>query len=346
MKAVRFHQFGGIEQLRYEEIPTPIAGPGEAVVAVAAAALNHLDLWLLQGIPAYPLQLPHFSGCDVAGRVEAVASDVRHVAVGDRVVIAPGHSCFRCPACRAGRDNLCETYRIFGAGCPGGFAEFAVAPADDLIPIPDSVSFEEAAAYPLTFLTAWHMLIARARLKSGQTVLVMGGGGGIGSAAIRIARYIGARVIAQVGAPASRERARRAGADHAADHTIDDTQGDMVERVREITQGEGVAVVVEHTGPAGLTCGLRVLSPGGTLVTCGATTGAVAELDLRQLFSKELSILGARMGTRAELLEITRLVGERKLLPVIDSVRPLSQLPDAYRKMQSRDFFGKLIVTP
>jgi NADPH:quinone reductase-like Zn-dependent oxidoreductase len=341
MKAVRFHQFGGIEHLRYEEVPTPTAGPGEVVVAVAAAALNHLDLWLLQGIPAYSIQLPHFSGCDVSGVIETVGPDVRHVAVGDRVIIAPGLSCFRCPACLSGRDNLCETHRIFGAGCLGGFAERTCAPVDNLIPIPDGISFEEAAAFPLTFLTAWHMLIARARLKSGQTVLVMAGGSGIGSAAIQIARYVGARVIAQVSTPAKRERARA-----GADEVIDDTQGDVVERVREITEGRGVEVVVEHTGPDGLARGLRMLSPGGTLVTCGATTGAVAEVDLRQLFSKDLSVLGARMGTRAEFLEITRLVGERKLSPMIDSVRPLSELPDAYRKMQSRDFFGKLIVKP
>lgn len=309
---------------------------------MAAAALNHIDLWLLQGIPAYPLQLPHVSGCDVAGVVEAVGSDVRHVAVGDRVIIAPGLSCFQCSACLAGRDNLCATYRIFGAGCPGGFAEWTKAPAENLIPIPDGVSFEEAAAFPLTFLTAWHMLIARAGLKSEQTVLVMASGGGVGSAAIRIARYVGARVIAVVGASAKRERAKQAG----ADHVIDDTQSDVADAVWQITQGRGVEVVIEHTGPAGLACGLRVLSPGGTLVTCGATTGPVAEVDLRQLFSRELSVLGARMGTRAELILITRLVGEKKLVPLIDSVRPLSQLPEAYRKMQSRDFFGKLIVKP
>jgi len=342
MKAVRFYRHGGASELVYEDAPRPVAGAGEVVVAVAAVALNHLDLWVRQGIPAYPVSFPHIGGADVAGIVTEMGSGVSSVAVGDRVLITPGISCGRCPLCRSGRDNLCETYRIFGAGCPGGFAEYTVAPAANLLPIPNALPFEAAAAFPLTFLTAWHMLIGQARLSRGEDLLVMAGGSGIGSAAIRIGKWAGARVIAVAGGEWKQKRCLEIGAYVAIDRTCED----VLARVNEITGGRGVDLAVEHVGPATFSDSLRALAIGGRLVTCGATTGPTAEIDLRRLFSREISIFGARMGTRYELQEVLRLVGAGQLAPVIDAVLPLSQLQAVQERMAAGNFFGKIVLSP
>lgn len=342
MKAVRFHRFGGPEVLVYEEAPKPAAGPGEAVVSVKACALNHLDLWIREGIPAYQVQLPHISGCDAAGVIEETGAGVSGLAPGSRVIIAPGLSCFQCPYCLSGRDNLCDTYRIFGAGTDGGYAEFAKAPASNMIPIPEGISFEEAAAFPLTFLTAWHMLATQSALGPGQDLLVLAGGSGVGSAAIQIGKWIGARVLATAGSPKKLEQARRLG----ADFVIDYSKEDFSKEVARITRRRGVDVVFEHVGPATFSKSILSLAKNGTLVTCGATTGPTAELDLRYVFSKELSIVGAKMGTRAELLKITGLLGEKKLRPIVDSVYPLERAREAQEKMRARDLFGKLVLKP
>ncbi|MCG3114157.1 MAG: zinc-binding dehydrogenase [Candidatus Manganitrophus sp. SA1] len=342
MKAVRFHRFGEIDTLIYEEVPTPKAGPGEAVVQVKACALNYLDLWIRQGVPAYKIQLPHIPGSDVAGIVAEVGPGAEGSSVGQRVVIAPGLSCFRCAYCLSGRDNLCDQYRIFGAGTDGGYAEFAKAPAANLIPIPDGISFEEAAAFPITFVTAWHMLITRAALKPGQDLLVLAGGSGVGSAAVQIGKLAGARVIVTASTPKKLDQARQLG----ADLLINYAERDFSREVFKMTKGRGVDVVFEHVGPATFGKSIVSLAKNGTLVTCGATTGPTTELDLRHVFWKDLSILGARTGTRAEMETVARLVGERKLKPIVDSVYPLSKAREAQEKMQSRDLFGKVILTP
>ncbi|MFY9268129.1 MAG: zinc-binding dehydrogenase [Candidatus Manganitrophaceae bacterium] len=342
MKAVRFHRFGGVEELVYEEVPKPTAGPGEAVVEVKGCALNHLDLWVRQGVPAYRITLPHIPGSDLSGIVAEVGPGVEGVAVGQRVIVAPGLSCFHCPDCLSGRDNLCDRYQIFGAGPPGGYAEFAKVPALNLLPIPDDLPFEEAAAFPLTFLTAWHMLIGRAALQPGQDLLVLAGGSGVGSAAIQIGKLVGARVIATASTPKKLDQARQVG----ADVMINYTEADFSLEIRKITRGRGVDVVFEHVGPSTFGKSLLSLAKGGTLVTCGATTGPTATLDLRHIFSKDLSIRGARMGTRGELLTLLKLVGARKLRPIVDSVYPLSRAREAQEKMASRDLFGKIVLTP
>ncbi len=342
MKAVRFHRFGDLDTLVYEEVPTPKAGPGEVVLQVKACALNYLDLWIRQGVPAYKIQLPHIPGSDVAGIVAEVGPGVEGISVGQRVVIAPGLSCFRCAYCLSGRDNLCDHYRIFGAGTDGGYAEFAKAPAANLIPIPDGISFEEAAAFPITFVTAWHMLITRAALKPGQDLLVLAGGSGVGSAAVQIGKLAGARVIATASTQKKLDQARQLG----ADLLINYAERDFSREVFKMTKGRGVDVVFEHVGPATFGKSIVSLAKNGTLVTCGATTGPTTELDLRHVFWKDLSILGARTGTRAEMETVARLVGERKLKPIVDSVYPLSKAREAQEKMQSRDLFGKVILTP
>lgn len=342
MKAVRFHQFGDLDTLVYEEVPAPKPGPGEVVIQVKACALNYLDLWIRQGVPAYKTPLPHIPGSDVAGIVSEIGPGGEGTSVGQRVIIAPGLSCFRCSYCLAGRDNLCDQYRIFGTAADGGYAEFAKAPAENLIPIPEGISFEEAAAFPITFITAWHMLITRAALKPGQDLLVLAGGSGVGSAAVQIGKLAGARVIATASTEKKLDQAGRLG----ADLLINYAERDFSREVFKMTKGRGVDVVFEHVGPATFGKSIVSLAKNGTLVTCGATTGPTTELDLRHVFWKDLSILGARTGTRAELEAVTRLVGERKLKPIVDSVYPLSKAREAQEKMQSRDLFGKVILTP
>ncbi len=342
MKAVRFHRFGEVDTLVYEEVPTPKAGPGEAVIQVKACALNYLDLWIQQGVPAYKIQLPHIPGSDVAGIVSEVGPDVEGISVGQRVIIAPGLSCFRCPYCLSGRDNLCDHYRIFGAGTDGGYAELTKAPAMNLIPVPDGISFEEAAAFPITFLTAWHMLITRAGLRPGQDLLVLAGGSGVGSAAIQIGKRVGARVLATASTSRKLDQARQLG----ADLLINYTERDFAKEAMRMTKGRGVDVVFEHVGQATFAKSIVSLARGGVIVTCGATTGPTTELDLRHIFWKDLSILGARMGTRAEMETVTRLIGEKKLKPIIDSTFPLSKAREAQEKMRSRDLFGKVVLTP
>lgn len=342
MKAVLFRTHGGPEVLEYTDVPDPSPGPGQALIRVKACALNHLDLWIRQGIPAYQISLPHISGCDVAGVVERLGPGVEGAAPGDRVFIAPGLSCFACDACQAGHDNLCASYGIFGARTDGGYAQLAVARAGDLIPIPEGVSFEEAAAFPLVFLTAWHMLITRSALRPGETVLVQAAGSGTGHAAVQIAKLSGATVYATVGSEPKAAKAGALGADAVIIHSHDD----VLARIQDLTRRQGVDVVFEHIGPQTWEGSLKALKKGGRLVTCGATTGASVPLDLRYVFSRQLTILGSMMGTRAELLTLTRLIGQRRLRPVIDTVLPLSEARAAQERMLARNVFGKLLLAP
>ena len=342
MKAVVFRKHGGPEVLEYADVPDPSPGPGHALIRVAACSLNHLDVWIRQGIPAYQITLPHISGCDVAGVIERLGPGVNDLKLGARVFVAPGLSCFACDACRSGDDNLCASYGIFGARTDGGYAELALARAGDLIPIPDGVSFEEAAAFPLVFLAAWHMLMTRAGLRSGETVLVQAAGSGIGHAAVQIAKLAGAIVYATVGSEPKIAQAQALGADAVFDHSRDD----VLSRIHELTQRLGVDVVFEHVGPQTWDTSLKALKKGGRLVTCGATTGPSVALDLRYAFSRQLTILGSMMGTRAELLVLTRLIGQRRLRPVIDTVFPLSEARAAQQRLLDRQVFGKLLLAP
>jgi 2-desacetyl-2-hydroxyethyl bacteriochlorophyllide A dehydrogenase len=341
MKAVVFHKHGGPENLRFEEVETPRIGPGEALIRVRACALNHLDIWIRQGIPAYQIPLPHISGCDVAGTVEQVAPDVQGVRVGERVFVSPGLSCWRCDQCLAGRDNLCPSYRILGAQVDGGFAEFVKVPAINALPIPGTLGFEEAAAFPLVSVTAWHMLFGLADLKPGETVLVMGAGSGVGSVAVQIAKAAGARVFTTVGSEDKLAKAKGLGADEVLNHTTDD----LVKRVKGLTGGRGVDVVLEHIGPAVWDACLYALAKGGRLITCGATTGPEVKLDLRLLFSRQLTLKGSYMGTRAELLQAAGLIGRGQIKPIVDRTFPLREARQAQESMLNRKVFGKIVLT-
>lgn len=341
MRAVVFHEHGGLDRLQLEEVPTPKAGPGEVLVRVKACALNHLDIWIRQGIPAYKIPLPHISGSDVAGVVEAVGAGVQGITAGGRVVLSPGLSCWHCEQCLAGRDNLCPSFGILGAKVAGGYAEFVTIPAQNVLPIPGTLSFEQAAAFPLVSVTAWHMLFVLADLRPGEDVLVMGAGSGVGSIAIQMAKLAGARVITTVGAEEKIPKAKALGADDVIDHSREK----ITDRVKALTGGRGVALVIEHIGSEVWDQCLESLAKGGRLITCGATTGGEVTLNLRALFSRQLTVKGAYMGTRAELVKAAQLFGQGKLHPVIDRTYPLAEARLAQEQMISRRVFGKIVLS-
>jgi NADPH:quinone reductase-like Zn-dependent oxidoreductase len=339
MKAVRFHHHGGPEVLRYEDAPDPDLEAGDVLVRVRACALNHLDLWVRGGLPRVRIPMPHIPGSDVAG--EVVASAAPDVAIGRRVMLQPGVSCGRCTACLSGRDNVCPKYEVLGyLHHAGGYAEFIKVPVQNLVSIPDDIDFVRAAAFPLTFLTAWHMLMTRARLKRGEDVLILAAGSGVGQAAIQIAFLHGARVFATAGSEDKLERARALGAYEVIHHH----QQDIAVEIKRLTNKRGVDVVIEHVGEATWMKSVRSLARGGRLVTCGATTGPHGALDLAALFSKQLTIQGSYMGTKGELMRAARFFFTGQLKPVIDCTLPLADAAAAHRRMEASDQFGKIVL--
>jgi NADPH:quinone reductase-like Zn-dependent oxidoreductase len=342
MKAAIFSEHGGPEVLRYAEVGEPKINPTEVLVRVRACALNHLDLWVRRGLPGITIPLPHIPGSDIAGEVAKVGELVTRVKVGQKVVLAPGISCGQCPACSAGADNRCRRYTLFGYLVDGGYAEYVKSPEVNVIPIPGDLSFDEAAAVPLVFLTAWHMLIDRAHVLPGEDVLVLGAGSGVGSAAIQIAKLMGARVIATASSEEKLKKATELGADDVINHA----KQNILDEVKRLTERRGVDVVVEHVGDATWEMSVLSLASNGRLVTCGATTGYEARLDLRYLFGRNLSLLGSYMGSRAELYDVLKLLGQRKLRAVIDRTMPLAECARAHAILENREQFGKIVLKP
>ena len=342
MHAIIFSEHGGPHVLRYTEVSDPHVGPFEVLVKVHACALNHLDLWVRRGIPGIAIGMPHIPGSDIAGEVVKLGEHVTRAHMGDPVVLAPGISCGHCEACIGGNDNMCRHYTLFGYGVAGGCAEYVKAPEANVIPKPANLSFEEAAAFPLVFLTAWHMLITRAKLEPGEDVLVLAGGSGVGSAAIQIAKAVGARVIATVGSEAKIEKAKALG----AEEVILRTKYKFSQEVRRLTDRRGVDVVFEHVGKDTWEESLASLRAGGRLVTCGATTGYDAGIDIRYLFTRQYSILGSYMGTKAELHHVMKMIGRGELRAVIDRVMPLPHCAEAHARMERHDIFGKIVLQP
>jgi NADPH:quinone reductase-like Zn-dependent oxidoreductase len=340
MKAVIFSQHGGPEVLRAAEMPEPAIGDRDVLVRVRACALNHLDLWIRRGLPGRNVPLPHIPGSDISGEVANVGAAVTNVRLGDRVLLAPGVSCGQCEPCIAGRDSFCKDYALFGSTIPGGYAELVRSPSVNVIPIPGNLSFEEAAAVPLVFLTAWHMLLARAQLRPAEDVLVIAAGSGVGSAAIQIAKAAGARVIATAGSESKRAKAKALGADDTVLHT-----GEFGREVKRLSGGRGVDVVFEHVGAATWDQSIFSMKPGGRLVTCGATTGFDSKININYLFARQLSILGSFMGHKAELFAALELFKRGLLKPVIDTVMPLGRAADAHRRLENREQFGKVVLS-
>lgn len=340
MKAVFIETHGGPEALQYGERPTPEPGKNEVRVRIKACALNHLDIWVRQGLPGIQIPLPHILGSDISGVVEKLGKGLTRPKVGTPVLISPGIGCGKCKQCRSGRTSLCDQFMIMGFRRDGGYAEYAVVGAKHVIPISKRYTFEEWAAAPLVFLTAYHMLVTRAGLKKGETVLIHAAGSGIGSAAIQLAKHLGAKVITTAGSDEKLEKAKKLG----AWGLIHYKQVNFVDEVKRLTKGSGVDVVFEHIGPETWVGSLASLAKGGRLVTCGATSGPKGEIDLRFLFMKQLSILGSYMGGDQELRQVLRLVSSGKLRPVVDSVFPLEEARKAHEKMESREFFGKIVL--
>jgi NADPH:quinone reductase-like Zn-dependent oxidoreductase len=341
MLAVTIRSRGGPEVVSVEDAPRPsAAAPDDVVVALKAAALNHLDLYVLRGMPGVPPAFPHVLGADGAGVVEAVGTAVTRVKIGDRVLLNPGVSCQACEFCLAGEQSLCTTYRLLGEHLPGTFAEAVRVPQWNVYPLPEAVSWADAAAFPLVHLTAWRMVVTRAAVKPGETVLIWGIGGGVALAALRIAKLLGAFVIVTSSSDAKLERARALGADLALNHA----SSDVPRELRRLLGGRGVHVVLDSVGEATWEKSLRALAPGGRLVTCGATTGPRVVTDVRRVFWYHHTLMGSTMGNAREFAEIMRLLGNGALRPVVDSVVPVRDARRALERLAAGDHFGKLVL--
>jgi NADPH:quinone reductase-like Zn-dependent oxidoreductase len=340
LKAVLFREFGGPEKLSYEDVAEPKISETEVLVRVRACALNHLDIWARQGTRGERIPMPHISGCDISGEVAKVGSLVKNHKIGDKVLIAPGISDGTCEYCTAGWDSLCESYKIIGYETQGGYAEYTAVPSANVLPIPGNLGFEEAASIPLVFLTAWHMLTTRARLIAGETVLVWAAGSGVGSAAIQVAKILGAKVIATAGSDEKLEKARRIGADWAVNHHTQDVPAE----VKRVTNGKKANVVFDHIGQATWDKSMRSMAPAGRLVNCGVTSGGRAEIDIRYIFVRQFSLMGSYMGSRGELLKVLTFFKDGRLKPVVDSVFPLAEAGRAQSRMEKSEHFGKIVL--
>lgn len=341
MRAVRFDAHGDSpDVLKLVELPDPKPGLGEVLVDLRAAGLNHLDIWVRNGLPGVKLPLPHIPGSDGAGVVAAVGAGVANVKPGDRVILSPGMGCGACEKCTGNWDSLCDQYHLLGLQIDGTYCQKIVVAARRVIRVSERLSFEEWAASPLVFLTAWHMLHTHGGLKSTDRVLVHAAGSGIGQAAVQLARLAGAEVITTVGSDEKAAKARALG----AATVINYRKGGFAQGVLDATGGKGVDLLFEHIGPETWTENLKCLAKGGRMVTCGATSGPKIEMDLRFLYMRQFTIKGAYMGSHAELLEVVRLLEAGRVKPVIDSVFPLDRVRDAQAHMESRSNFGKIVL--
>ncbi|MGC8967032.1 MAG: zinc-binding dehydrogenase [Thermus sp.] len=340
MKAVVMEARGGPEVLRAVEWPTPEPGPKEVRVRLRAAALNHLDIWVRKGVASPRIPLPHILGADGSGVVDAVGPGVEGFAPGDEVVVNPGLSCGRCERCLAGEDNLCPRYEILGEHRHGTYAEYVVLPEANLAPKPKNLSFEEAAAIPLTFLTAWQMVVDKLGVRPGEDVLVMAAGSGVSVAAIQIAKLFGARVIATAGSEEKLRKARELGADEAVNYT----HPDWPKEVRRLTGGKGADKVVDHTGALYFEGVIRAAANGGRIAIAGASSGYEGTLPFAHVFYRQLAILGSTMASKSRLFPILRFVEEGRLKPVVGEVLPLEAAPEGHRLLEERRVFGKVVL--
>ncbi|WP_423744036.1 zinc-binding dehydrogenase (plasmid) [Haladaptatus sp. SPP-AMP-3] len=342
MKAVQFTEHGGTEVIEYGDFPDPEPERDEVLVDVKAGALNHLDVWTRRGLPGITLDMPHIPGSDGAGEVVDVGDDVTRFEPGDRVALSAGVSCGKCEFCRHGEHSMCVNYHIIGEHVRGVHSELAAVPEDNLLSVPEGVSWETAAAAPLVFQTAWRMLITRADVTSGERVLVLGASGGVGHAAVQIADYAGATVYATGSSEAKLEHARELGADHVIDYEAED----FASQIREMTGGRGVDVVVDHIGKATWQDSLRSLAKGGRIVTCGATTGGQPETDINRIFWNQLSVIGSTMASLGEADDVMELVWDGTFEPAIREVLPMSETARAHEMLENREGFGKVVVKP
>ena len=343
MRALALKEHGGIRSLELLDLPAPaIAAPDDVLIRVRSAAINHLDLFLTEGVKGIAVHFPQIVGTDGAGIVEAVGAEVTSVRPRDRVAINPGISCGQCSSCRAGEEPLCRSYQILGEHRSGTAAEFVLVPERNVAPIADNMPWDVAAAFPLSTLTAWRMLVTRARVEPGETVLIWGIGGGVSLAALQIARHLDAKVIATSSAELKLAKARELGASATFNHAELPPE-EIAREVRKLTGG-GADVVVDSVGEKTWDASLKALRSGGRLVTCGATSGPMVSLDIRRLFWFQWSLLGSTMGSRAEFVRVMELGNAGKLWPVVDSVVPLELGAAAYQRMARGEQLGKLVI--
>jgi NADPH:quinone reductase-like Zn-dependent oxidoreductase len=340
VKAVSFAKYGGTEVLDYGTVKDPVPRQGEALIAVEACGVNHFDIDLREGTSRINLNLPHIPGLEVVGRIAEVRGGGGHLPAGKRVLVRYEHICKDCRQCLRNQGNLCPDTQMFGVNRPGGYAEFTTANAVDLIPVSEILTASEWAATQIAFGTAWHMLVTRAGVRAGETVLINAAGSGVSSAATQIAVLSGAEVIVTAGTQHKLDRARQFGAQHAINYR----EVALFEGVMDLTGGHGVDLVVEHVGGSIFTDSLRALRPGGRLVTCGGHAGELASLDLIELFRSERQIIGCRTWTRAELVDVFALIEMRQLQPVVDKTFPLSQCGEAQQYLVSRQHYGKVVI--
>ena len=341
MNAVYFEKHGGPEVLKYGRMKDPVAGPGEVLIDIKACALNHLDIWVRNGLPGVA-PMPHIPGSDVSGVVSETGKGVKNFKKGDRVLVSPGQLPAHAIEEFKGRDSYSPDFFIQGFQTQGGYAEKIAVSERFVIGVSEKYSFEEWASLPLAALTAYHMLVTRAQLKKGETVLVHAGGSGIGSYALQIAKFLGARVFTTVGDEKKAAGAKKLGADEVIFYKNED----FAEKVKKLTGDRGVDVIFEHIGPDVWQKNILSLVRGGRLVTCGATSGPKVETELRYLYSKQLSILGSYMGSLVELKEVLGWVERGQIRPVVDEIFPLKEAAEAHRRMEDRKNFGKIVLTP
>lgn len=341
MRAVFIESHGGPEVVRFGEVPDPEPRAGEIRVRLVTAAMNHLDLWVLGGIPGIELAFPHVLGADGAGVVDAVGPGVSGMAPGDEVYIQPGLFCGRCEFCQQGEESMCIRFRLLGEHVSGTFAERVVVPIVNVYRKPRGLSWSSAAAFPLAYQTAWRLAINAGRLRAGESVLIHGVGGGVAAAALQIAKYAGAYVYATSSSPAKLDRAIQLGADVAIDYTREN----VPDRIRELTARRGVDLVIDNVGKATWRDSIECVRRGGRIATCGATTGNDATTPINRVYWKHVSIHGSTMANRREFREVARLVEGGRIEPVVDSEIPLDAAPDALRRMREGDQFGKIVIT-
>lgn len=340
MKAVFFRKHGGNEVLEYGDWPTPEPGQGEVRVAIRAAAMNHLDIFVRNGIPDVPL--PQVPGADGSGVVDAVGPGVEGLTPGDRVLLQPGLCCGVCEFCRRGEQSLCVKFRILGEHVAGTFAEQVVVPVRNVFPIPEGLSFEQAAAFPLAYQTAWRMIVTRGAVRPGQTVLIHGAGGGVAGAALEIALLCGARVLATTSGEQKVSRMKAAGAELVIDHTKED----VLRAVREHTNKRGADVVIDCVGDKTWMTSLRSVVRGGRIVTCGETTGPNPKEEIRLIYWKQISILGSTMSNDSEFRALLSFIASGRLKPRIDRVFPFADVRAAYEYLEKGRQHGKIILVP
>jgi NADPH:quinone reductase-like Zn-dependent oxidoreductase len=340
MKAVVFSQHGGPEVLRYEDAPDPRPGPGEVLIEVKATSINHIDIFLRRGMPGIKVPMPKIVGSDAAGIVRELGTGVSGLTAGQRVTINPGISCGRCEFCAAGFGSQCVSYEMVGEQRDGAYAQFISVPAHIVLPIPDSISFEDAAAAPLVFLTAWSMMVVKGNIRPGEDVLILGAGAGVGTAAIQIAKLMGCRVFATASTDDKLERARALGADFLINYSKDEFD----KKIRDLTNKRGVDVVVDYVGADTWVRSLRSARRGGRILTCGATTGFAPQTDLRQIFFRQVQVLGSTMGSPREFLDVMRCLFRGQLKPVIDRVLPLNEAATGHQLIERRAVFGKIVL--